>query len=314
MGSRGLAFAAAHSSCFPIIVRIGLTPREPNVLPIRDSDDCCSSVEGGPGEKSEATAATSSWDMLEGWGDRPTSPSLGAVSGMVVLPDVRGDEQDARSFDISTTNNARMTNQRAGVLSVHESSNTSEENAVMGLPEPPDIMVPQGRRIVLATGTEGLNDTTTMNGATNSLCILEHGLGLDTKAEGSIGLHEGATLFAQPVAMGAADYSSATRESHSRDDESSGTSGPRGRNDEAGCGDVIQGGHVLLLSDRVRSRTHTLVVSPDGEAAPAVPGATEVRMSALQASRLPAPSTNEQDIRNISSNISSSVSSHIIYM
>lgn len=312
----------AHSSCFPLIVRIALTPRQSDFLANRDSDGYCgsSNVVSVLGAKSEAMAATSSWNMLEGWGDRLASPSLGAVSGMVVLPDVCGHEQGARWFD-NSTEDVRMTKQLASSMSVHASNGTSEESSVMGLAKPRetrDTMGIQGRRVVLVTGTEGLNDTNTINcgdvvDPANGVCILEHGLVLDAKAEGSIGLHEGATLFAQPVTMGVADCSSATRRSRSWDDDCSGTSGRRGGNDKAGCGDAIQRGHVLLLSDRVRSRTHTLVVSPDGEAAPAISGATEVHMSRAAVIAY-LHQVLEQDIKTLLDNASLSIVAQYIRM
>lgn len=287
VGSQGLVFAAACSSCFPLVVRIAFTRCQPNFLPTGESDKGSScNLEGGPRSNKEVDA-TSTWHMLEGWENRPTSSSLGPVSGMVVLPDVRSDEQEARWFDSTTNNNVRMIKQRTGVLPVHARSSISEENVAMGIPEPRDTILPQGRRVVLATGTEGLADTTTENGSvidpSNALCILEHGLGLDIKAEGKIGLHEGITLFAQPVVAGVADCPSATQPSQLLDNKRSNTLGQRGENDQTGCSDAMHGGHVLLLSDRVRSRTHILVVSPEGEVAPAVPGATEVRKSAPQA-------------------------------
>lgn len=313
MGSRGLVFAAARSSCFPLIVRIALTPRQSTFLPVGDSDDCSSSsVEGGPGANRERAAATSSWQLLEGWGKRPTSSSLGAVSGMVVLPDVRGDEQEARRFDSTTNNTVRKTKQWARTLPGHATSSTFEEK--VGLPEARKNMVPRGRRVVLATGMVDVSDSTTENGScaidpANGLCILEHGLGLDTKAEGSIGLHEGATLFAQPVAVGGADSSCETRQSRSLNDENGSTSGRRGGNEETGCGDATYGGHVLLLSDRVRSRTHILVMSPGGEVAPAVTGTTEVRNFVLQATST--CTTVAQDVKNLHDNTPHSSSHNI---
>lgn len=103
-----------------------------------------------------------------------------------------------------------------------------------------------------------------------ALCILEHGLGLDATFEGCTGLPaDGAVLLAQPLANAG---SHAVALDHCRPGKGVGDSGVR---EAIGECDGTAGGYALLVSDRARSQTHVMVLSPEGDVEPAAGG--EVR-------------------------------------
>ena len=114
---------------------------------------------------------------------------------------------------------------------------------------------------MLAAG--GIGDATGggMDPAT-SLSILEHGLTFDAVAEGSTGLPAGATLFTEPLSPRTVEDCLRRRPGH-------GIRAARGAGGEVEGGDV-QGGHLLLFSDRARATTHVSKMSPDGEVSPVV--------------------------------------------
>lgn len=205
------------------------------------------------------------WQMLEG--GVLNSSSIGTISGLVVLPEIRSDGHETRGFDDTANNNAGKTNRRGHTLpSGHNSA--SGEDTMTRSPTPQKTGV-SGVRVVMATCG--------VSCSTNGLGILEHGIGLDATTEGNIGLPEGSTLFAQRVVLGGADCYHDAHHSRSLTGGNGGTTGSRG-NEEMSCCNTTQEGHVLLFSDRVRSKTNILVVSSDGEVTPAVTGTNKVRI------------------------------------
>lgn len=100
--------------------------------------------------------------------------------------------------------------------------------------EPQRVFV-EGLKVVVATGEERGGTSDSVVTPTPGLCVLEHGLELRAKVEVETGLPEGYVLFAQSLAA----------------------------NDCRAKGGELKVGHVILLSDRVRSRTQTLAVSPN---------------------------------------------------
>lgn len=109
--------------------------------------------------------------------------------------------------------------------------------AGMGSTAEPQRVFVEGLKAVVATGEEP--DGTRGSGVnpTAGLCVLEHGLELRAMVEGETGLPEGCVLFAQSLTG----------------------------NDCRAKGGELEIRNVILLSDRVRSRTHAFAVSPDWE-------------------------------------------------
>lgn len=100
-----------------------------------------------------------------------------------------------------------------------------------------------------------------------ALCILEHGLGLDATFEGCTGLPaDDAVLLAQPLANAG---SRTIALDHRRPGKGAVDSG--GRETIGEC-DGTGGGYALLVSDRARSQTHVMVLSPEGEVEPVAGG------------------------------------------
>jgi len=199
--------------------------------------------------------------------ERKTTLDMLPVSGMILLPHFTGDEHRVNS---SVTVSIARTSQQHGHAPLSAemiSSSSTEDDPVARAPNPPKIAV-CGRRAVMATGTLG-NRGKPSDSATG-LCLLEHGFGFDAAEEGSIGLPEGSSLFAQPVVLGGADNPEARRNRPLNDNGSNTDRGDG--NAPPGFRDTKQRRHVLLLSDRVRSKTHVLEMSSSGEVAPAVPG------------------------------------------
>ncbi|CAN0352073.1 unnamed protein product [Ectocarpus sp. 12 AP-2014] len=256
VGSEGLVFASMRASPFPIIVRMPCP-----------SGDLPSGV--GLGLDSE-NGATAYWKMLERSEEGRCSPCMGAISDLIVLPTLRGDEQQSRPCDVFANNKAP--NAKQGTP--HESRSTfQDEDATLRFPEPCGKTTPRGVRVVLATrpvGQKGANCGSSTYDPAKSLAVLNLGLKLDTDAKGSIGLPEGATLFAQPVSAGRASCS--TDKQRCRYWKKDNRQQSVDKKDEC---DASQGGHVLLLSDRVRNSSHVLAVSSEGEVAPAFQGETK---------------------------------------
>lgn len=100
--------------------------------------------------------------------------------------------------------------------------------------EPQQVFV-EGLKAVVATGQERGGTRDSAVNPTPGLCVLEHGLKLRAMVEVETGLPEGCVLFAQSLTA----------------------------NDCKAKGGELEIGNVILLSDRVWSRTHTLAVSPD---------------------------------------------------
>lgn len=225
----------------------------------------------GLGLDSES-GATAYWKMLERSEEGRSSPCIGAISDLIVLPALRGDEQQSSPCDVFANNKAP--NAKQGTP--NESRSTfQEEDATLRFPEPCGKTTPRGVRVALATRSVGLKGTNCESSAydpAKSLALLDLGLKLDTDAKGSIGLPEGATLFAQPVSAGRASCSTDKQRGRSWKEDNRQESA-----DEKDECDASQGGHVLLLSDRVRNASHVLAVSSEGEVAPAFQGETKVQ-------------------------------------
>lgn len=215
------------------------------------------------------------WQKLEGDGEVLNSSTtlLGAISGLAILP-VFGDEQEETRglFDDTADDTAGRANRQGYSLPAgHTSNSTSGDDSITRSPKPQQIRVTGGRAVLATRAVDGVD------GSTTGVGILEHGFGLDAAAKGSIGLPEGSTLFAQRVVL-----RGAVRHYNGSFSSTGGNGGPfSGRqrdNEEINCGNTTQQeGHVLLLSDRVRSKTNILVVSSDGEVAPVVTGTDKVR-------------------------------------
>lgn len=202
------------------------------------------------------------------------------VSGMVMLPELIGDEHGAKA---SATAKAARTPKAPGDAFI--STNASVSSSLQDDPTMRNT-VRRRRRAVMATGTSGDRGKPRDSGA--GLCILEHGFGLDATEEGSIGLPEGSTLFAQPLILGRADRLYETQPRRPLDDDNGSTTDRGGGNARMGHRDANHRRHVMLLSDRVRSTTHVLEMSSSGEVAPAVPGVSGVT-SSLQISSACSP-------------------------
>ncbi|CAM9475795.1 unnamed protein product [Ectocarpus sp. 4 AP-2014] len=256
VGSEGLVFASMRSSPFPIIVRMPCP-----------SGDLPSGV--GLGLDSES-GATAYWKMLERSEGVRSSPCIGAISDLIVLPALRGDEQHSRPCDVFANN--KVPNAKQGTP--NESRSTfQEEDAALRFPEPCGKTTTRGVRVALATrpvGLKGANCGSSAYDPAKCLALLDLGLKLDTDAKGSIGLPEGATLFAQSVSAGRASCSTDKQRGRSWKEDNR-----QERADEKDERDASQGGHVLLLSDRVRNASHVLAVSSEGEVAPAFQGETK---------------------------------------
>ncbi|CAM9384098.1 unnamed protein product [Ectocarpus sp. 6 AP-2014] len=256
VGSEGLVFASMRSSPFPIIVRMPCP-----------SGDLPSGVGLGLGGESGATAF---WKMLERSEEGRSSPCIGAVSDLIVLPALRGDEQQSRPRDVFANNKAP--NAKQGTP--NESRNTfQEEDATLRFSKTSGKTTPRGVRVALTTrpvGLKGASCESSADDPAKSLALLDLGLKLDTDAKGSIGLPEGATLFAQPVSAGRASCSKDKQRGRSSKEDNRQESA-----DEKGECDASQRGHVLLLSDRVRNASHVLAVSSEGEIALAFQGETK---------------------------------------
>ncbi|CAM9107800.1 unnamed protein product, partial [Hapterophycus canaliculatus] len=259
VGSKGLVVAVARSSPFPIFVRIPLAPRSPSNFRI------------GSGERIR-TARTASWQLLEAWEERLSSPSLGPVSQMVVLPGVRSDEQEVTWLNRTSDKNGKLK------IPAHTppelvSSSAFANDYRNDLPGTLETVAPRGLRVALATGTVCPSDASarkdgSANDPANSIGILEHGLRLETTAEGSIGLPAGAILFAQPVPVENAGRRKSSRCGQSSENKKGGRSDRR-KKDKQGMDGTGETGHLLLLSDRVRSKTHVMFKLPSGEVVPA---------------------------------------------
>lgn len=256
VGSEGLVFASMRSSPFPIVVRM-----------LCSSGDRPSGV--GSGGESGVTAY---WKMLERSEETRSSPCLGAISDLIVLPALRGDEQEASPCDACANNKTPNTKQRTP----NESRSTfREEDAMLRFPEPCGKTTPRGVRVALATRPvvgQGTSCGSSACDPAKCLALLDLGLKLDNDAKGSIGLPEGATLFAQPVSAGGTSCSTGKQRGRSWKEDNRQESA-----DEKDECDESQGGHVLLFSDRVRNTSHVLAVSQEGEVAPALQGETKVQ-------------------------------------
>lgn len=214
------------------------------------------------------------WQDLKFRGEMLDSSSiLGAISGLAVLPEIRGDdEQKTNGFDDTADDNASRTSGRGHILPAgHTGNETSGDDLVTRLPKSQKIGMCGGRAVLATCAVDGVP------GSTTGLGVLEHGFGLDATAEGGIGLPEGSTLYAQRVALGGAARHHSAQHGSSCSGGNGGATGRRRGGEEMSYGSTVQEGHVLLLSDRVRSRTNVLVSTLDGEVAPAVSGANKVR-------------------------------------
>ena len=213
------------------------------------------------------------WHQRRGQGEVLESSILGAISGLAVLPEIGDiDDHDApRGFDDTIDdNNSGRTSRREHLLPAgHPGGTTSGGDLLLRLPKPQKIEASGGRAVLATRAVNGVA------GSTSGLGMLECGFGLDTTAEGSVGLPEGSTLFAQRVIL-----RGPVRDNNGQNGCSvtgGDGAGRRCQDEEVTCGSTAQQeGHVLLLSDRVRSKTNVLV-SSDGEVAPAVTGTSKVR-------------------------------------
>lgn len=218
------------------------------------------------------------WQELQGRGEILNSSSsssrsiFGAISDLVVLPEISGDQQDTRVLDDTVNSNTSRANRRGNAVPAgHTTNRTSGDDTKKSILQPQKIGVSGGRAVLATRAVYGVP------GSTTGLGILEHGFGLDTTAEGNIGLPEGSTLFAQRAPLGGEDrYHEAQPTDRSLNGGSGGTTGRRRGNKEVNWDNTTQERHVLLFSDRVRSKTNIMVVSSDGEVAPAVTGANKV--------------------------------------
>ncbi|CAM9823710.1 unnamed protein product [Scytosiphon promiscuus] len=252
VGSRGLVIAAKRSSPFPIIIRIRMD--QPSII--------------SNGATADRATPTGSWQLLERWEERLSGPSLGPVSAMAVLPGLRSYEQRETNPDecygIKTLVHAPPG---------HSNGSTLERNERDDLPGTRHKARPRGLRVVLATGAvcgrgAFIRDDHSGDDPANSLVSLEHGLRLENVAAGDVGLPVGATLFSQPVPLGHIDRAKGERCGQPWGGSRRTTSSWRDENKE--CVDYPDNtGHVLLLSDRVRSKTHVMFKLPSGEVAPA---------------------------------------------
>ncbi|CAM9404952.1 unnamed protein product [Ectocarpus fasciculatus] len=256
VGSEGLVFASMRSSPFPIIVRISCPSGD---LP---------SVVGSGGDN----GATAYWKTLERAEEGRAGPCLGAISDLIVLPALRGDEQQARPCDFCASNKAPNTTQGTP----NESRSTfQEEGVILRFPATCGKTTPRGVRVALATrpvGLQGASCGSSGYDPAKCLALLDLGLKLDTDAKGGIGLPEGATLFAQPISAGGASCSTDKQRGMHRSWKEDNRQERADEKDEC---DASQRGHVLLLSDRVRNASHVLAVSSEGEVAPALQGETK---------------------------------------
>lgn len=88
-----------------------------------------------------------------------------------------------------------------------------------------------------------------------ALSRLEYGLGLEASSVGHTGLPEGPTLFAQSLAVGSGSGELGSGGVNTRVERLTGRKSTRGS-------------HVLMFSDRARSKTHVMILSPEGGARP----------------------------------------------
>lgn len=224
-------------------------------------------------------ARDTTWQNVEGTGEVLNSSSwiLGAISGLAVLPEIGGGEQERTGSEDTANAKAGRTNRLEHVLPAGRTNRRS----IVRVPRAQKIGVSGGRAVLATRAVDGVP------GSTTGLGVLEHGFGLDATAEGSIGLPEGSTLFAQNIVLGGTDrYHHVTRHGRSvtGGTVNGGTvNGGNGSHTGRWCGgegtsrgSTTLEGHVLLLSDRVRSKTNILVVSSDGEVEPAVTGTSKV--------------------------------------
>lgn len=197
---------------------------------------------------------------------------MNPVSSMVLLPDFTGNEHGEKS-SINTSSIVRTPQQRGlAPLSTDMSRSRNPKDDPTTTASNPPKMATNGRRVVMATGV--LTDSGKQRESASGLCLLEHGFGLDATEEGRIGLPEGSTLFAQPVILTGDDHPNKARPNRPLNDDD-GSDNDRGGGKAQTTGffrHVDQRRHVLLLSDRVRSKTHVLETSSCGEVAPAASG------------------------------------------
>lgn len=237
VGSCGLVFAAGPSSSCPFIVRVTLAS-PPSCSIGRNSVRKYEELR----KRGDPSAPWQTIERAERLGD-----SLGAVSCIVMI-----DNKCPRTYDVGGdwAQKASAAEYDSGLQGT---ATGAKETPSFELPK-----FPRGMRAVLATG----EFTSNADGAGDlgaDLCILEHGLGLDAAVEGSTGLPEGATLFVQPLIS-----EGLSKEGHRSRNDNCTTNGAADIADE-GC---AQFDYVILLSDRVRSQTHVMVTSLDGETAP----------------------------------------------
>lgn len=214
------------------------------------------------------------WQMLESGGEiLNSSPILAAITDLAVLPGISGGEQEAEGVgDIAHNTAGRINRQeRHPVPSGPTSISTSGDNSTKILSKPLKVGIAGGRAVLATRAFDGVP------GSSTGLGILEHGFGLDVTAEGAVGLPEGSTLFAQRAVLGGTDRHQEDRLSRSLTGGDGGPTDRRRGNEEKSCWNTTKDGHVLLLSDRVRSKSNVLTVSSDGKIAPAANGTNKVR-------------------------------------
>lgn len=268
-------FAVTGTSPFPVVVSIPLVSPPRSMLPTRVGKSVHSAVEDDRAK--EGATHKASWQLLEGWDD---GPNLGPVSGMIVLPGPRSDEKEPTWSD-GTTKDSRKARIPAHTQPGHMSSSAIGVDRRDDEPGTLKRVRPRGLRVALATGTMCPSDASARNHGSandpaNSLGILEHGLRLETTVEGSIGLPVGATLLAQPLPVGHAGRPKVHGCRQLRGNDRKSSSDRRHREKER-ADDSGETGHVLLLSDRVRSRTHVMFKFSSGDVAPATTAAAMVR-------------------------------------
>lgn len=237
MGSSGLIFAA--KPCYSLIVTI------------RSTAACVSavSIEHGPGPHAArnglANEPSPPWEIVFA---EPLGDDLSPVRGIALVGEDRGPGFSRVQKETSRESSPKRS---------PSPGNFEEVAAGMGLPDRRRIRM-EGVRAATISSSRSNGPDDGIGFSTACVSILEHGLGLNATAEGPTGLPDGATLFAQPLAL--SDHCCRKRRQGR-----GGTGSGAGKDIEEGA---EEDSHVLLFSDRVRSRTHVMLVQPDGEVAP----------------------------------------------
>lgn len=239
VGSDGLVFIGGHYSSLQTIAR--LFSDDSSALPVGSYRSSRLLSADSPGASDTPATSWLTVQQLEEDGG-----GLGPVSGIVAIGG----------------SGTRRCNRPTFFDGRHETPPTEVFRDFGDVESPGPRVTPEGFRAVLATGGRGDTAGSGEDPATG-LCTLEHGLALDTVAEGSTGLPAGATLFTVPLTPRILEGCRCHRPGHD-------IRATRGASGKVEGDDARGGGHLLLFSDRARWTTCVSMVSRDGVFLPVV--------------------------------------------